>query len=196
VPNSVVAARFVQTFSVPITTTGLKADDAARYSQKQAVVSVVLPRTGPPVNVNEIRAVLDLEGRAPGVYNVPIQVIAPKLDISSLSPGSVTLAIERIEERNLPVAVRYVGDVRHNLVVDRVVVTPALALLRAPTSELAQVAGLRVDVPLPGTPVAFDEMLKPVAMDRAGTELAGVAVAPNLVRVRATFVAAHAAQRR
>jgi hypothetical protein len=141
VPNPVVAARFVQTLNVPISTTGLKADSAARYTDKSAVVTVVLPRTGEAIRPDEIRAVLDLEGRSPGVYNVPIELIAPKLEIRSLSPASVTLSIERIEERALPVVVRYVGDVRRKLVVDRVSVIPALASLRAPTSELGHVAG-------------------------------------------------------
>jgi hypothetical protein len=116
VPNPVVAARFVQTLNVPISTTGLKADSAARYTDKTAVVTVVLPRTGEAIRPDEIRAVLDLDGRSPGVYNVPIELIAPKLEIRSLSPASVTLSIERIEERGMPVVVRYVGDVRRKLV--------------------------------------------------------------------------------
>jgi hypothetical protein len=196
VPNPVVAARFVQTLNVPISTTGLKADSAARYTDKSAVVTVVLPRTGEAIRPDEIRAVLDLEGRSPGVYNVPIELIAPKLEIRSLSPASVTLSIERIEERALPVVVRYVGDVRRKLVVDRVSVIPALASLRAPTSELGHVAGLRVDVPLPVVATTFDEMLRPVATDEGGGELSSVTVAPNLVRVRVTFVAAPAEPKR
>jgi hypothetical protein len=191
VPNPVVAARFIQTFNVPIATTGLKADSVAFFSEKQAAVSVVLPHTG-TIRPDEIRAVLDLEGRSAGVYNVPLEVIAPKLEIRSLSPATVTLSIERIEERGLPVAVRYVGDVHRNLLVDRVAVTPALAVLRAPTSQLAHVASLRVDVAWPSTPTTFDAMLRPVATDQTGAELSGVAVVPNLVRVRAAFVSARA----
>jgi hypothetical protein len=157
-PNPVVAARFVQTLNVPIVTTGLKADKVARFSERQAVVSVVVPRSG-EVKPDDLRAVLDLEGRGVGVYNVPVEVIAPKLDIRSLSPASVTLSIERIEERRLTVSVRYVG----------------------------QVAGVRVDLPLPSTAAPFDAMLKPVATNAAGNELATVDVEPNLIRVRAEF---------
>ncbi len=192
-PNPVGAARFVQTFSVPITTTGLRADKIARYTERVAVVSVVVPRTGAPVRPDDLRAVLDLEGRSDGVYNVPIQVIAPKLEIRSLSPASVTLSIERIEERQVPVAIAYAGDARHNVVVDRASVNPRQVTLRAPTSDLARVAGVRVDVALPAAPMHFDGMVRPVATDEKGAELSGIAIVPNLLRVNAIFVAAQPA---
>ncbi len=189
-PNPVIAARFVQQLSVPISTTGLRADQVARFSEKQAVVAVDVPRGGTPIRPDDLRAVLDLEGRGPGVYNVPIQVIAPKLAVKSLSPASVTLAIERVEERSIPVALHYVGDAHHNVVVQRIVVTPAFATLRAPTSDLARVSSVRIDVPLPATPATFDAMVRPVAVDQSGQELTTVAISPNLMRVRAGFVAA------
>jgi hypothetical protein len=69
-------------------------------------------------------------------------------------------------------------------------VQPATATLRAATSDLANVASVRVDVPLPSEPATFDAMLRPVATDEHGAEIASVSVAPNLVRVRAAFIAA------
>jgi YbbR domain-containing protein len=188
-PNPVVAARFVQTLNVPIVTTGLKSDKVARFSERQAVVSVVVPRSG-EVKPDDVRAVLDLEGRGVGVYNVPVEVIAPKLDIRSLSPASVTLSIERIEERHLAVRVRYVGQVRRNIVVDRMAVTPAEVVLRGATGDLDHVAGVRVDVPLASSAAPFDAMLKPVATNAAGNELPTIDVEPNLVRVQGEFGAA------
>jgi hypothetical protein len=70
------------------------------------------------------------------------------------------------------------------------VVTPAFATLRAPTSDLARVSSVRIDVPLPATPATFDAMVRPVAVDQSGQELTTVAISPNLMRVRAGFVAA------
>ncbi len=189
-PNPIIAARFVQQFSVPITTTGLGADRIARYSERQAVVAVVVPRGGAPIRPDEIRAVLDLEGRAPGVYNVPIEVIAPKLDIKSLSPASVTLSIERVEERSLRVALHYIGDAHHNVVVSRVDVDPPSATLRGPSSDLARVSSVRIDVPLPAVPKDLDAMQRPIATDERGNEVPGVVISPDLMRVRADFVPA------
>jgi hypothetical protein len=189
-PNPIVAAHFVQQISVPITTTGLRADYVARYTEKQAVVEVIVPRTGPAIRPDDLRAVLNLESRGSGVYNVPVTVIAPKLEVRSLAPASVTLSLERIEERSLPVVVHYVGDLHRNVVASGIKVEPATAILRAPTSDLAHVSGVRVDVTLPATPSAFDSMVRPVAIDERGEELSGIAIAPNLVRVRADFATA------
>ncbi len=186
-PNPVIAAHFVQQLSVPITTTGLRPDTVARFIEKQAVVGVDVPRNGPAIRPDELRAVLDLQGRDVGVYNVPVQVIAPKLEIRSLTPASVTLSIERIETRSLPVSVRYVGASQRNIVVDHLTIDPSYVVLRAPSSDLARVASVRVELPLPSAPSSFDSMVRAVATDESGAELGSVAVTPNLVRLRAHF---------
>ena len=188
-PNPVIAARFAQQFSVPVTPIGLGADEVARFNERQVVVEVYVPRGTATIRPEQIRAVLHLEGRVAGVYNIPVEVIAPKLEIKSLSPASVTLSIERIETRSIPVALFYSGLVRANVVVQRAAAQPATATLRAATSDLARVVGVRVDVPYPAAPTTYDAMLRPVAIDAHGLEMPNISVTPNLLRVRARFVA-------
>jgi hypothetical protein len=188
-PNPVIAARFVQRFNVPIEATGLAEDESARFVEKQAVVAVEVPRGDASVKADEVRAILDLTGRGPGVYNVPVQVIAPKLEIRSLAPASVTLEIERMEERLLPIAVHYTGGPRRNVVVLRSDTFPASATLRALSDQLQRVAAVQVDVPFRSEASSFDAMVRPFAVDEHGLEIPSVAVMPNLVRVRVRFVA-------
>jgi hypothetical protein len=185
-PNPVIAARFVQQVDVPIATTGLPPEEVARFSDRQAVVAVDVGRGG-SIRADMVRAVLSLDGRGPGVYNVPVQVIAPKLEIRSLSPASVTLEIERVERRSVPVAVEYVGDPRRVVVSGKPSIDPAFATISGPTSDLARVTSVRVDVPLPGTAATFDEMVRPSVADDRGNELTGIAVSPNLIRVHVRF---------
>ena len=187
-PNPVIAARFVQTITVPIATTGLPPDEVARIADKQAVVVIDVPRGGVAVEPREVRAVLNLAARGPGVYNVPLEVIAPRFEIKSLSPASVTLAIERIEQRTVPVALHYSGNLRGGIVVSDVDVQPSYATLRAPTSDLEKVTSVVVDVPLPNAPSLFDAMVRPLAADEHGGEVPAVAVEPTLMRVRAHFI--------
>ncbi len=187
-PNPVIAARFVQQVDVPIATTGLPPQEVARFTDTHAVVAVDVGRGG-SIKADMVRAVLSLDGRGPGVYNVPVQVIAPKLEIRSLSPASVTLEIERIERRSVPVAVQYVGDPRRIVVSGKPSVDPAFATISGATSDLARVTNVRVDVPLPGTATTFDEMVRPLVVDDRASDLTGIAVSPNLIRVRVRFVA-------
>lgn len=189
-PNPVIAtARFAEPITVPITTTGLASGEIAHLSDREATFTVDVSREGGVVRPELVQALLDLAGRGPGTYNVPIRVVAPKLEIKSLSPASVTLTIERIAARTLPITVQYTNPGR-KVVAGPVEVAPLAATLRAPTSSLGRVIGVRVAVPLPSVPGKFDEMLRPRAVDAYGAAVAGVAVEPNLVRVRTTFSAA------
>jgi hypothetical protein len=120
---------------------------------------------------------------------VPVEVIAPKLEIKSLSPASVTLSIERVEERSVPVTLHYTAArcAEHRRAARRRAADRLVATLRAPTSDLARVAGVRVDVPFPSSPSA---VRRDAPARRDGTprrRAAGISVSPNLVRVRARF---------
>ena len=185
-PNPVIAARFVQQVDVPIATTGLGAGEIARFAETSAVVAVDVGHAG-SIKADMVRAVLSLDGKGPGVYNVPVEVIAPKLEIRSLSPASVTLQIERIERRSVPVTVHYVGDVRRIVVSGKPLVSPAFATTSGPTSDLTRVSSVRVDVPLPNSATTFDEMVRPNVADESGADISGIAITPNLMRVLVKF---------
>lgn len=190
--NPAIAAHFDQQLSVPIVTSGLGVDEIARFADKQALVTIVSPRgASTPIRPDDLRAVLNLAGRGPGVYSVTVTVIAPHLEVRSVAPASETLQIETIDGRQLPVAIRYTGD-QHGLVTSTVRVEPETATVRGATSDLARVTSLRVEVPFPAGPERVDSMLRAVPIDARGDEVAGVSVAPNLVRIRAAF---HSAQR-
>jgi YbbR domain-containing protein len=123
------------------------------------------------------------------VYNVPVALVAPDLAVQSLSPASVTLTIERIETRPFAISVHYVGAQSSGIVVSQLAIRPGTAIVRGPTSVLAQIASVRADVALPNQPKMVDEMIRPVPVDGSGTELADLSVTPNLVRVSVAFIA-------
>jgi len=185
--NPLLAARFDQQLSVPIVAIDLPVGYVAHYTDKNAVVTVSSKRGEPSVKPEEIKAVLDLSNKTTGVYNVPIQLVAPSVVVQSLSPASVTLAVEKIDQKAFPLDVHYSGS-QGSVVVGSLSVVPSQATVRAPSSQLSAVASLRVVAPLPSAPGAFDEMLRPVPVNAMGQEVPGVQVAPDLVRVKITFV--------
>lgn len=186
--NPVIAARFDQQLSVPITAVDLQPGYIARFTEKTADVTIEPKRGEPPIRSDEVKAVLDLGKFSSGVYNVPVQLVAPSVVVQNLRPGSVTLTIEKIDQKTFPVAMYYGGQA--NVVVSRSTVTPSNVIVRGPTSELAQVATVRIDMPLNPTQTALDEMIRPVAVNSSGEEIHDVQVAPNLVRVQARFLPA------
>jgi YbbR domain-containing protein len=187
--SSIVASQPFQQLSIPIATANLPLGYVARFVDHEAVVTVATERGQPAVKPEQIKAVLDLTNKGTGVYNVPVQLVAPDVVVQSLSPASVTLTIEKIEQRSFPITMHYVGALPSGIVVSEMEILPKAALVRAPTSLLAQVSAVHADVALPSQPKGVDEMVRPIAVDSSGTELSGLTVAPNLVRVQVRFIA-------
>ncbi len=182
-----ITAHFDQQLSVPIVVTGLRADLVANYADRSAIVTVEAPRNGPPIKPDQISAVLDLNDRTePGILNLPVKIVAPDVVIKSLSPASVTLDVDRIATRTVPVSIHYTGG-NGALVVESSTVNPSETTVRGIASDLAQVAQVKIEIPLGTKPGEYDAMVRPVATDTRGNDIADVQVSPNLIRVRARF---------
>ena len=186
--NPLITARFDQQISVPIAAVNLPSGYIARFADKVAVVTIEPERGQPPIKPDEVKAVIDLSNRTAGVYNVPVQIVSPNIAVQSLSPASVTLTIEKIDQKTLPVAMYY--GTQGNVVVSHFTVTPSTVTVRGPDSELAQVATVRINMPLSSSAPSFDEMIRPMAVNSSGDEIRDVQVAPNLVRVQAKLLPA------
>jgi YbbR domain-containing protein len=132
--------------------------------------------------------VIDLGKFGAGVYNVPVQLVAPSVVVHSLSPASVTLTVEKLDQKAFPVAMYYGGQA--NVVVSHATVTPSSVTVRGPADELAQVATVRIDMPLNASQSLLDSMIRPIAVNSAGEEIRDLQVVPNLVRVQAQFLPA------
>jgi YbbR domain-containing protein len=181
-------AHFDQQLTVPVVVTGLQPGLVAQYDQHTALVTVETPRSGAAIKAEQVEAVLDISDRnAPGIVNIGLKIVPPDLVIKSLSPASVTLTIDRVASRGVPVSIDYSGG-SGKLVVVSSSVSPTVTTVRGIASELAKVATVKVEIPLAGSkPGELDAMVRPIATDARGEAVAGVDVSPNLVRVHARF---------
>lgn len=186
--DPIITARFDQQLSVPITAANLQPGYIARFAEKTAAITIEPKRGEPAVRPDEVKAVLDLGKFGPGVYNVPVQLVAPSVVVQKLTPATVTLTVEKIDQKTFPVAMYYGGQA--TVVVAHSTITPSSVTVRGPTDELAQVATVRIDMPLSGSQNSLDAMIRPLAVSPAGEEIPDVQVVPNLVRVQAQFLPA------
>ena len=183
-----ITAHFDQQLSVPIVVSGLRPGLVASYDERSAIVTVEVPRNGPPIKSDQLQAVLDLNDKPePGIMNLPVKIVAPDLVIKSLSPASVTLSVDRLESRTVPVSISYAGG-NGSLVVESSTVNPSVTTVRGIANDLAKVDVVKIEIPLATKPGRFDAMVRPVAADTRGNEVPNTQVSPNLVRVRARFV--------
>lgn len=178
-----------QNITVPIVFSNLPNGYIATHvSQREASVTVRLKRDEAVPPAQAIRAVVDASNLSPGMHVTPVEVLAPNIAVQSLSPASISLNIERIEERTQPIVIHYIGSVPTGIAVGSASVEPASIDLRGPASALASIAAVRIDVPLQNTAKDLDMMIRPVAVDSLGAQIPDIQVAPNLVRVRIPFV--------
>jgi hypothetical protein len=91
--NPVIAARFDQELSVPITVAGLPDGYRAQLTDRQALVTIASPRNGSVATTASIRAVVNVAGHPAGIYSVPIEIVAPDLEVKSARPTSTTVEI-------------------------------------------------------------------------------------------------------
>jgi hypothetical protein len=189
-----IAAHGDQQLSVPLVAVGLQPDEAARFADKQALITVPSPRGGTtPLRPDDVRALVNVAGRAPGMYAIPVTVKGPA-EIRSVEPADVTVQISRIVARPAAVVLHYSGDPR-GVVASGARLIPDTVVLHGIADDVGRVATLRVDVPFPATAAALDEMVKPTPLDVRGDEVAGLQITPNYVRVRVAFApGARAAQ--
>ncbi len=188
--NPVIAAHFNEQLTVPITTVNVPLGYVVHYTESSATVTIANKRGVPPVRAQDVKAVLDLAGRGAGVYNVPVELVAPDVAIQSLSPASVTLTLEKLAHQTARVVLHYVGNLRTGVVVSQSSTSPQNVSVSGASGAISQIAEIRTDVPIPEAPHDFDEMLRPIPVDAGGHEVDGVQVAPDLVRVQVTFVSA------
>lgn len=188
---ALVGGQYNQQLAVPITAANLALGYVAHFTDREAVVTVASRRNEQAIKPEEIKAVLDLSNKGAGIYNVPVQLVAPDIAVQSLSPASVTLTIERVEERQFPIVAHFSNPPPNGIVVTTASIHPSTATVRAPTSALAQVVAVQANIALPSEPKEIDEMVRPVPVDASGAEVAGAGVSPELVRVqlRATSAA-------
>ena len=73
-----------QQLSVPIVSANLPAGYVAHFTDREAVVTVATKRGESAIKPDEIKAVLDLSNKGEGIYNVPVQLVAPKLPCKAL----------------------------------------------------------------------------------------------------------------
>jgi YbbR domain-containing protein len=66
-------------------------------------------------------------------------------------------------------------------------VNPSVTTVRGIANDLAKVDVVKIEIPLGTKPGSFDAMVRPIAADAHGNEVANTQVSPNLVRVRARF---------
>ncbi len=132
-----------------------------------------------------VRAVLDLSGLSAGEHtvNIQVQVALSPVRIVSASPSALTLLLEPLATRTIPVDVTLNGQPAVGYEAGQVELTPGEVVLSGAESVMARVERVRVVVNLSGTRESVNQLLAVQVLDEANQPVSGLSVNPSGVQV-------------
>jgi YbbR domain-containing protein len=128
---------------------------------------------------------VDLSGLGPGLLDVEVKIECSdgRVRILEKDPARVSLRLEPIRERSIPVRIRALDEAPVGFTMLMTRATPSQVTIRgaAPLADLVSEA--YVELRLEGSKVTFSKTYRPVLRDVQGKEIVGVDLSPTAVQV-------------
>lgn len=168
-----------QTFSIPLVAQG--APQGYVVEGIPGTVSVRVRGTRVAVGTlqrEDFTARVNLDGIKTGENDIAVQVTAPpEVEVLQVSPSVVKVLADRIEQKNVPVAVNLQGTVAEGMQAGEPVVQPQAVKVRGPATSLANLNRLNVPLDIAG---AEETIIRELPLE---TGLEDVTVTPERVTV-------------
>ena len=132
-----------------------------------------------------VRAVLDLSGLSAGVHtvNLQIQVSVRPVRIVSATPASVTVTMEPLVTRTLPLQTTVRGQPAIGYQPGEMTVDPKQVVLAGPQSVVARVTRVRVSINVTGIREGFDQSVPIEALDQNNAPITSLTIQPDAAHV-------------
>ncbi len=132
-----------------------------------------------------VRAILDLSGLSAGQHKVDIQVqiAARPVRIVSANPSSVTISMEPLVTRTLPLQSTLTGQPAIGYQAGELSVDPRQVVVAGPQSVVAHVARVQVIADITGIREGFDQSLPIQALDQNNLPVGDLTVQPESAHV-------------
>ncbi|WP_299030108.1 CdaR family protein [uncultured Thermanaerothrix sp.] len=136
-----------------------------------------------------VRAVVDLTGLPPGTHTVPVQIqIALRpVRVVAYSPKTVTLTLERLESREMPIRLVVNGTPAGGFSAEPPVLNRETVVISGPESRVNKVAEVQAVLDINGASESLSRTLPLQALDANGNPVSGLALVPDRVTVNVTI---------
>lgn len=142
------------------------------------------------LTAEDFRATADLSDATADLTRVPVRVqpTRARVDIVEISPAQITVRLEDVTSRTVPVRTQLVGTPPRGFEARSFAVQPDEAVVSGPESLVSRVSVAEADVDLTGARTNFEQTLLLQARDDQGGNIEGVNVEPESARVRVEMV--------
>ena len=155
----------------------------------KVVVKVRGTRTKVSDNLeNKIVATLNMKTATEGQQTIPVKVSFPNGDVVQVIPSEVSVYVDTVSEKKVPVVTRIVGAISNDMTIGHSVITPAQVTLRGATHRIDKVNKVVAPIDVTDHQGDFQSESELVAVSDDGYDIPNMKIIPERVMVQATMV--------
>lgn len=178
---------------IPIKVINLNPGMVAIYDQKEADIQIAAePAVWQNLTTESFTAFIDLGGRSPGTYTVPLNVTTTVSDLQIISktPSSLVVSIEPGVEKGVPVVAKISGNAAENMTAGDITFNPEKVKISGPNSVVSGISQVVAPIVLSGESENFSKSVKILAEDNEGHAVNFVSYLPQQVSADVKIVKA------
>ena len=137
---------------------------------------------------NKIVASINLKTVTEGQQTVPVKVSFANGDVVQVIPSEVSVYVDTVSEKKVPVITRIVGAVSNDMTIGHSVITPAQVTLRGATHRIDKVNKVVAPIDVTAHQGDFQAESELVAVSDDGYDIPNMKIIPERVMVQATMV--------
>ena len=155
----------------------------------KVVVKVRGTRTKVSDNLeNKIVATLNMKTATEGQQTIPVKVSFPNGDVVQVIPSEVSVYVDTVSEKKVPVVTRIVGAISNDMTIGHSVITPSQVTLRGATHRIDKVNKVVAPIDVTDHQGDFQTESELVAVSEDGYDIPNMKIIPERVMVQATMV--------
>lgn len=155
----------------------------------RVVVKIRGARTQVSNNVeSRLMASLNLKNVTEGQQSVPVKVSFPDGEVVSVTPSEVSVYVDTVSEKKVPVITREVGTSASDMTIGHSVITPSEVTLRGATHRIDKVNKVVAPIDVSDHDGSFQAESELVAVSDDGYDIPNMRIIPERVMVQATMV--------
>ena len=136
----------------------------------------------------QISASINLKNITEGQQSLPITVTYAGGDVVTVTPKEVSIYVDTVSEKKVPVTTRIVGAVSSDMTIGTSVITPPEVTLRGATHRIDKVNKVVAPIDVTDHTGSFEAESDLVAVSDDGYDIPNMRIIPERVMVQATMV--------
>lgn len=137
---------------------------------------------------NAINAYIDLKGVEEGQQKLPVNASFSKGEVVNVLPKEVSVLVDHITEKTVPVVTRVVDNADEDLTVDNNGINPARVTLKGASSKLSKISQVIAPVNIKGQRENFQTECVLTALDENDKLVSDVQIIPDKATVDAVII--------